>query len=659
MSEIQLSRQKLKKKKRMPWWSWLLLIFFSLIIITVSALAVVANSSKKVVQAFQLQAMETTYLAKEAYDLFKTQNLPATKEKIAQTQASFEKTKAAYLTLESPLNLLGYQQYYQDGFELIAAAEIGLELGNKVIDIIGPYADMLGFEAKSEEEEAGGTAEDRVKKLLDTLSVVGPQLDVVMTDLEAIQTHINKIEAKNYPEKVGDLFGAKFVLQRLNKAELIEQPVASEIVKVQSGIDLAIDTFAEYRPVIDKLPEMMGGGLDSRKKYLVLFQNNNELRPTGGFLTAYSIIFIEDGKVTPEKSDDIYELDKKFNKKIAIPKELGKYLTTEKYWHLRDMNIDPDFKNSMDIFLENYKEVKGEPQDIDGIIALDTRVLTDLIDLLGPIKVEGYGEFSTEPDKKYNAPQIVIALSEIITRPTPYIREDRKGILGPMMKALLEKTYGASKEQFPALFQLMLNNIQGRHLQVYFLDEEMQLAAEKINIAGRMLPPTDGSDFLAIVDANLGGAKSNLFIDYSVEQTILPPENGLLEKRVVINYTNSQAGDDCNLERGLLCLNSVNNDWNRIYLPLGSKLVSAKGYLGEPAVYEENGFTVIDGFFKLNPKSNAKIDLEYTVPYANTENYQLKIWQQGGLRDTKHLIDVNDNQEEIVVNRDTLYQASF
>ncbi len=659
MSEIKLSRQKLKKKKRMPWWSWLLLVFFSLIVIAVSALAVVANSSKKVVQAFQLQAMETAYLAKEAYDLFKTQNLPATKEKIAQTQASFEKTKAAYSTLESPLNLLGYKQYYQDGFELIAAAEIGLELGNKVIDIIEPYADMLGFEAKSEEEEAGGTAEDRVKKLLDTLSVVGPQLDVVMTDLEAIQTHINKIEAKNYPEKVGDLFGAKFVLQRLNKAELIEQPVASEIVKVQSGIDLAINTFAEYRPVIDKLPEMMGGGLDSRKKYLVLFQNNNELRPTGGFLTAYSIIFIEDGKVTPEKSDDIYELDKKFNKKIAIPKELGKYLTTEKYWHLRDMNIDPDFKNSMDVFLENYKEVKGEPQDIDGIIALDTRVLTDLIDLLGPIKVEGYGEFSTEADKKYNAPQIVIALSEIITRPTPYIREDRKGILGPMMKALLEKTYGASKEQFPALFQLMLNNIQGRHLQVYFLDEEMQLAAEKINIAGRMLPPTDGSDFLAIVDANLGGAKSNLFIDYSVEQTILTPDNGLLEKRVVINYTNSQAGDDCNLERGLLCLNSVNNDWNRIYLPLGSKLVSAKGYLGEPVVYEENGFTVIDGFFKLNPKNNAKIDLEYTVPYANTENYQLKIWQQGGLRDTKHLIDVNDNQEEIIVNRDTLYQASF
>ena len=39
-------------------------------------------------------------------------------------------------------------------------------------------------------------------------------------------------------------------------------------------------------------------------------------------------------------------LDKKFNQRIAIPEQLGRYLTTEKYWHLRDMNIYPDFVQS-------------------------------------------------------------------------------------------------------------------------------------------------------------------------------------------------------------------------------------------------------------------------------------------------------------------------
>ena len=73
---------------------------------------------------------------------------------------------------------------------------------------------------------------------------------------------------------------------------------------------------------------------------------------------------LEDGKVTPEKSDDIYELDKKFTKRIAIPDALGRYLTTEKYWNLRDMNISPDFKESMDQFFEHYSEVRGEPDNV-------------------------------------------------------------------------------------------------------------------------------------------------------------------------------------------------------------------------------------------------------------------------------------------------------
>ncbi|MBQ6438355.1 hypothetical protein IJJ12_03155, partial [bacterium] len=106
-------------------------------------------------------------------------------------------------------------------------------------------------------------------------------------------------------------------------------------------------------------------------------------------------------------------------------------------------------------------------------------------------------------------------------------------------------------------------------------------------------------------------------------------------------------------------LNSTNNDWFRLYLPAGAKLSEAKGFKGEPEVYDENGFTVIDGYFALNPNSSAKIDLTYTVPYADETDYRLYIWQQGGLRPVKHLLDVNDNQEEITVSGDTVYTAKF
>lgn len=655
------NRQTTSKKKTalLPKWGWLLVGFVCLLSTLFTFFFATAQSFKRDAKAFQLQAELTASMAKEALGLLKGQNLAGAKAKMSEVKASYEQTKTAYGKLAAGAKLFGYGKYYADGLKGLDIGDEGLKLVDKVILMLEPYSEMLGL--NKSEQQPDGTAEDRVKKILDALKVVGPEIDSLIIDLEEIAGDLNSIDASKYPDKVRGFFGASLVLPAMGKADLLDKPVKNKITDMQTKFAQGVLAFKEYRPLFDQLPSMMGA-TGQRRKYLILFQNNNELRPTGGFLTAYSIVYMENGKVTPEKSDDIYELDKKFTQKLPIPPELGRYLTTEKHWHLRDMNIDPDFRASMETFLKYYQTVKGESQDIDGIIAIDTKILTDLVEVLGPVKIEGYGEFSTEPDKKYGAPQIVIALSEIITRPTPYIREDRKGILGPMMKAILERTYGAGKEAIPRLFELMLQDLAGRHVQAYFLDAELQQAAEKINLAGRMLlPESSNADFLAIVDANLGGAKSNLFIDYSVKQVVLPPENGAITKQVTIDYKNSRPGDNCNLEAGLLCLNAVNNDWNRIYLPAGSKLVSAKGYKGEPQVYEDKvkGMTVIDGFFSLNPNSNAKIDLTYTIPYQDQEDYHLKIWQQGGLRPVTHLLDVNGNEEKIEVASDINYHAKF
>ncbi len=648
---------KTNKKRRLPWWGWVLSILGGLILILISASIVLALTYRTTLTAFQAQAQETYQLGLETYAAFQAQDLPLAATKISETQASLDRTATQYQNLQSPLTLIGKAAQYHDGLAILAATDHLLTAAAKGINVITPYADVLGLSASETEE--GGTAEDRIQKLLDTLSVVGPELESILADLLAAQAEIAQIDPNDYPEKIGDWFGATFVLEQIGQAALVDFPLRATIIEAKDTFDFLIETFQAYLPAIDKLPEMAGQGEDNRKKYLVIFQNNNELRPTGGFLTAYAVIYIDNGVISVEKSDDIYELDQKFTQAPEIPEALGKYLTTEEYWNLRDMNIDPNFPGSMETFLQYYQTVDGEPQDIDGIITIDTKILTDLIDVLGPVEVPGYGTFSTELDEKYNAPQIIIALSEIITRPTPYIREDRKGILGPMMSSILTKIYSAQREQFPALFQVIVDGIDGKHVQAYFLDPELQAAADQINMTGRMIAPTDGGDFLAIVDANLGGAKSNLFIDYDVEQTILPPDAGTLTKQIEITYINSQPGDNCDLEAGLLCLNSTNNDWNRIYLPAGAELISAKGYKSEPSVYEENGFTVIDGFFSLNPDSTAKIDLEYTIPYTNDQDYTLHIWQQGGLRPVTHLLDVNGNQEEIEVSGNTTYTTTF
>jgi hypothetical protein len=202
-------------------------------------------------------------------------------------------------------------------------------------------------------------------------------------------------------------------------------------------------------------------------------------------------------------------------------------------------------------------------------------------------------------------------------------------------------------------------NIAGRHAQMYFFDEKAQAAAEKINAAGRMVPPTSGEDFLAIIDANLGGAKSNLYVSYDVKQVISAPENGQITKTVEITYRNSRRGDNCNLEAGLLCLNSTLRDWSRIYLPAGAKLTEANGFTSAPREYEEGGFSVVDGFFILEPNGQSKLRLTYTVPYEDEETYRIKLWKQGGLGPIPVFFDVNGSEEEITIDKDTTYEAAF
>lgn len=607
------------------------------LVFLLSIIAVFAVYTYQTAMTIKTQADQAQIIGQEAYDAFKNQNLPATEQKVMALQNKVADIKTTYYSLSFYRYIPIANQYFIDGEHGLKAAEYGLDAALKAVSNITPYADVLGFEG--EDTFTGGTAENRIKIILETLDKVMPFFDEIAQDLSQAENELLQIDAQRYPE---DLKGR-------NLRQMITQ--------AQNMVHGSVQALTEFRPILEQLPSI-AGGRGERKKYLILFQNDNELRPTGGFLTAYSVIFIEDGKVTPEKSDDIYELDKKFYKKIPIPEELGRYLTTEKYWNLRDMNISPDFKTSMDQFFEHYLTIRGEPDNIDGIIAVDTHILTRLLETLGPVEVPGFGIFSAEIDKRCDCPQVVYALSEIITRPTPYLREDRKGVLGPMMQAILAKTYSAPKQHWSQLFDLLWKSIEQRHLQMYFLDESAQQAAEAINAAGRMIPPEKG-DFLAIINANLGGAKSNLFTTSEVKQMIDLPQNGTLKKTVEITYKNSRQADNCNLEAGKLCLNATLQDWTRLYLPAGAKLIEAQGFSTEPKEYEEAGFSVIDGFFSLEPLSVAKLKITYTIPYEDQQNYRITLWKQGGIDPVPHLLDVNGNQEEIKVDKDITFETPF
>lgn len=634
-----IKKRKIVLKK---WQKIVLILAMFLLVLLTSVLSYTALIAREMKQAID----QATPIAFEAKAILASQNIMALPEKISELKTSKEKIQTSYNKLAFYDKIPFLKQYYFDGEKLFQAADYGISAAEKGVSALVPYADILGFQGEG--SFTGGTTQDRIVLILETLKEIQPTIDEIDQAIHSLVGLLNEINPNKYPQKIKG------------------QEIRNKIMEIQKNSQIASQTFSDYKPVIASLGKMAGA--DEPQKYLVLFQNDNELRPTGGFLTAYAIITIDKGVVNSEKSDDLYELDQKFTKRIAIPDVLGKYLTTEKYFHLRDMNIYPDFKTSMEEFYENYATVRGEPKDIDGIIAVDTDVLSELLRVIGPVEAPGYGVFSAENDIRCDCPQVVYALSEIITKPTPYLREDRKGVLGPLMKSILAKTFDLDKARSPELFDVAIKSIEGRHLQMYFMDETSQKASEQINAAGRLYELKNNfkdwqmgvnMDFLAIVDANLGGAKSNLFTNYEVKQIINAPVNGRLEKTVEITYKNTRKADNCNLEAGQLCLNSTLNDWLRIYLPTGSELIEIQGISNEASVYEEGNLTVIDGYFSLEPMGLAKIKLTYSIPYTDVAHYNLRMWKQGGIDAVPLLIDVTGGEEQLILDKDLDYSTVF
>lgn len=618
---IVMSPLKTKSKKRRRRIVIPLIIVIVLGLILLPVIYTASMGSKIKAQALVFQSHAT-----QAANALKAQDLPTAKTELEASNQSLDTLISTY----SKIKFLRYspvRAYYQDGTHLLTAADLGVDAGLALIAGLEPHADILGL--KGAGTFTGGTAEDRLVNLVGSLKELTPTFETVQVKLDAITQEIEAISPERYPFKVNG------------------QPASEMIVAAKAKLHDADNLVTSIYPIIQVLPDIMGA--DEEKTYLILFQNDAELRPTGGFLTAYAIVNVKSGKVTPVKSDDMYDLDAKFTQKISPPEVVRKNLLVNRL-NLRDMNLDPDFKNSMTSFMQYYNELPGEPK-VDGVIAIDTKVLTDLLTVLGDIEVPGYGKFSAKIDERCNCPQVIYELEDIIGRPTPYLRSERKAILGPMMQTLLFKAYGSGNEQWPALFNTIFNNLNEKHVLFYFPDERKQTAFETNNYAGR-LKPVNGVDYLHINDANFGGAKSNLFITQDVNQDI--KVNGDQATKVVtITYKNPSPGSNCNLEAGQLCLNGMLGNWQRVYVPLGSKLIDAKGYVpGSVKESDADDKHVIEGFFKLAPESQATITLTYSVPQKAGSPYIVQIQKQPGTKTPHHVVSVDGVQQILDLTTD-------
>jgi hypothetical protein len=566
---------------------------------------------------------------------------------LATAEAELVNTKTSLTDAQKSFNAVGplryvpfFGLYLKDVDHVFKAGQIGTEIGDMVIAAIRPYADIMGFTGTTAGDLQLATAEDRIIFVAETVEKLAPQMDQISGKLKEVNTEFEAINEKRYPKVIA--------------GKLVRQGITD----LKNTVATSAESLSQFQPIIKLLPDLLGN--PDPKKYLIMFQNDAELRPTGGFLTAYATMSILKGKITPGISEDIYTLDAGFKKKVPAPEPILKYLPLVYNWNLRDMNLSPDFKDSMDTFTGYMKESTVAPE-FDALIAIDTEVPVRILKVLGPIGVPGFGgKFSADIDPRCDCPQVIYELENIITRPTYEIREGRKSILGPLMNSMLANMMGSPKAKWAEFFNIFTDSIKEKHLLMYFKDEEKQNAVEVLGAAGRINDYV--GDYLHISDTNFAGAKSNMFVTQETEHTVSVNADGSINKKLILTYKNPRKGDNCNLEAGLLCLNGQLRTWQRIYVPKGSVLKSAKGYELDSTTTEDLGKTVFEGFFILSPQSVKKLEVEYTVPagIVTGDEYKLLIQKQPGTKDIKTTIQVGsakpktynlDSDQEIILPR--------
>ena len=591
-------------------------IFLFLILFSIFGIYFPAMKVYKSAKATYADAQATSWAVK-------TQNVSLASDQLVKTKNDLTQT-------DKDLQAMGYLKfvpvaswYYNDAYHLIQAGFHGLNAATILVDSIKPYADVLGL--KGQGSFAGGTAQQRIETAVKTIGKITPRIDDISSELAVVRSEIDMVIPGHYPTF---LFGKK---------------AGATIASLRSLTDESVNLITSARPLIKILPQILGE--PNEKKYLIIFQNDKELRPTGGFITAYAVFRLDSGVVHVDTSSDIYSLDATIPNKPKAPRPILLYLPKVPEFNLRDNNLSPDFKTSMDSFYAMYKTAGGAAK-VDGIIAIDTHALVSAMNILGDMNVDGT-TFTTKIDPICNCPQVIYQLEVLSDQPTNKVVTNRKGIIGDLMYAIMSKAFSSSpKKYWGPLFQTMLTAMSEKHILYYMNDAQAQAGFEGFNAAGRIMPFT--GDYFHLNQANFGGAKSNLFVTQAVTQDYNIQSDGTIIKTVTVDYKNPYPPSDCNLARGNLCLNAILYDWFRVYVPKGSQLVSSTGSEVKMTTYDELGKTVFDGFLTVRPQGASKLTVSYKLPFKLAQNSLLPFLaqKQPGTDGDQYTITVGGRQLE-------------
>jgi len=403
-----------------------------------------------------------------------------------------------------------------------------------------------------------------------------------------------------------------------------------------------VERLDHYLPLLEygvrgvlALPDALGSSRP--RTYLVLAQNSDELRATGGFISSIGTITIHRGQVTHLELRDSYAVDNITLAHPTPPAPLIRYMRIGVLL-LRDVNWWPDFPTTAQ-WAENLWAL-DQQQEVDGVIAFDLEGIRLLMEALGPISVEG-------EEQPIDATGFIQALRRNWAPAPGQALDDvwwvhRKDFMSALAKAGMAKLQQGTIQDMLHLVRSLKAAVEGKHLLIYSNDLSLRLLLAEMRADGSVLP-TQG-DYLLIVDSNMGFNKVNPRIQQYVEYAVELKEDGRSRARLAISYEHKGTThlDMCIHEAryGRTYEDMMERcywDYVRVYTPLGSTPILGQ-MSPELEIAQDGDKGVLATFFVLAPGATQEIVLDYLLPLGIVQRgtssyYSLLVQKQPGTSD--------------------------
>ena len=377
-----------------------------------------------------------------------------------------------------------------------------------------------------------------------------------------------------------------------------------------------------HMAAINNVPDFLG--FNGAHTYLVLFLNNTELRPAGGFIGSYAVVHVENGHTDLKIVSGSDVLDAAADRSVLLPPPAPvlDYMRIDR-WFFRDSNWSPDFSVSAAQALDFYKRENGiAAAEIDGVVGVTTDVLEDLLRLSGPVTVQGV-TFTPENviEKLEYEVEWGFAKRGVAVA-------DRKQILTELTQIIMHRLGSSMVTRFKDYVDLAYRLAAERHVMFYSPVVGLQTKITSLDWDGAVATST--LDSVWWIDANLTALKTDHALQRALRYEVAPRADGRLVATVTMEYKH----------RGVFDWRTTRyRSYTRVFVPASAELVAVTGDAKFKAAAidkgEELGRQWFGTFIQIEPGNTRRLVFSYLLPVTIGEavkggHYALTVQKQAG-----------------------------